>query len=307
LRRSFPFETLNDIFEFIRKVISQFQLAAHLSELFTFLSDQFQRIVASQLNGWKRCDLFTKMVNILNVMIRIDFQLVSNIADLRIIQDIMKYIKNENAFMLPAAICQYFIIVGEMGIAQPMFFGLASEMMRSISVRKIVKIANNYTGTFLCWRLNLLSLIINGNYDMTAIEDGRKNGLFYLFACAMQMDDLAFNTKSLAMKFAFAVLEKVDGATLMCQGLADYFLEMLVEQLDPQSWLQDMVERMLEVLLGVVSKVQAEAEGTEWLRQKKETLEILMLIDQMEEKSQVADVVGTLLRQIVEESAAQFE
>jgi hypothetical protein len=150
-------------------------------------------------------------------------------------------------------------------------------------------------------------LVIEGNYDESAIDDGRQNQLCCLFVHAMHLDDFSYAAKVRLLKVAFLILEKANGMLLMKQNLAEYFLEILVGQIESQVWQQEMVEPMLEALLDVVGKLQAEAEGVKWLKQRKETPQIIRLMDQMEERSQRANAVAALLLQILEDTGEEFE
>jgi hypothetical protein len=58
---------------------------------------------------------------------------------------------------------------------------------------------------------------------------------------------------------------------------------------------------MGSIPLGVVGKVQAGAEGVEWLKQRKAPPEIVRLIPQLEERPEIVNVVCGLLQQIAED------
>jgi hypothetical protein len=50
------------------------------------------------------------------LIIRVDFTFVTTMAETGVVDRIMKYIHDENGFLLPSAIFQYFNIIAQTGI-----------------------------------------------------------------------------------------------------------------------------------------------------------------------------------------------
>jgi hypothetical protein len=55
---------------------------------------------------------------------------------------------------------------------------------------------------------------------------------------------------------------------LMEQRLAEHSVEMLVGQLKSQAWQQEVGEQMRSTLFDFVGRIQAEAEGVKWPKQR---------------------------------------